>query len=371
MSISPKNEAQSLDLFAQHKLKLGLFGTNLKGGLTITTADGTYDTQWDRTERLVRHADTMGFEMVIPVGRWKGFGGPSDFHGSSYETFTWAGGLAAVTERTMIVSTVHVPIFHPLVAAKMGATVDHISSGRFGLNIVVGWNEPEFAMFGTPFRDHSHRYSLATEWVEALVRLWTSEEEFDFDGSEYTLRGAISRPHPISTPYPPLLYAGGSEAGRQFAAKYADIFFVSWDDLEIAKRHIDETRRIAREEHNRELQVFAYCSVVCRPTEREAQEYYNYCVFECGDWTAGEKYAQTVGMNTKLWDDPEKMKERIMAGLGAYPLVGRPDQIVDRLHTMSAVGYDGAVLSWTDYEAGLEQWARDVMPLLVQSGLRS
>ncbi|MEA2288468.1 MAG: hypothetical protein QOD55_465, partial [Solirubrobacteraceae bacterium] len=79
----------STPLFTEHKLKLGLFGANLRRGLTITTAENSYDTRWDLTEKLVRQADGMGLELIIPVGRWKGFGGPSDFHGSSYETFTW------------------------------------------------------------------------------------------------------------------------------------------------------------------------------------------------------------------------------------------------------------------------------------------
>lgn len=364
-------EGTSGDLFSQQPFKLGLFGTNLRGGLTITTAENTYDTRWDLTKSLVQRADAMGFELVVPVGRWKGFGGPSDFHGSSYETFTWAAGLAAVTQRAMIVGTIHVPIFHPLVAAKMAATVDHISNGRFGLNIVAGWNEPEFEMFGAPLSDHAKRYAQAIEWVENVVRLWTDDEEYDFDGEHYTLRGAISNPKPIRKPHPTLLYAGGSDTGRRYAAKYADILFVSWDEMDTARKHIEETRRIAREEFNRELQVFAFSSVVCRATEKEARDYYHHYVVERGDWVAGEKYAQIVGMNTRIWDEPEKMKERIIAGLGAYPLIGTPEQVAERLQAMSDAGYDGTVLLWADYEAGLEQWERDVMPLLVERGLRT
>jgi FMNH2-dependent dimethyl sulfone monooxygenase len=361
----------STPLFTENKLKLGLFGANLRRGLTITTAENSYDTRWDLTEKLVRQADGMGLELIIPVGRWKGFGGPSDFHGSSYETFTWAAGLASITERSMVVATCHVPVFHPLVAAKMSTTVDHISNGRFGLNIVAGWNRPELEMFGAEFGAHETRYAKAQEWTEAVRRLWTADEEFDLDGDFYTLKAAWSRPKPIQQPHPAILFAGGSPTGRRFAAQYADIAFVVWDDLETAKGYIDELRRIAREEFNREILVFAYSLVVCRPTEKEARQYYDYCVFEKGDWEGGQTYADIVGMNTKLWDNPEKMKEKIIAGLAGYQMIGTPDMMVEQLGELTDAGYDGTVLVWVDYEAGLDQWEADVMPLLTQAGLRS
>ena len=75
----------------------------------------------------------MGFEMLVPIARWRGFGGTTDFNGICFETYTWAAGLAAATERIMVFSTSHVPTVHPIVAAKQCVTVDHISNGRFGL----------------------------------------------------------------------------------------------------------------------------------------------------------------------------------------------------------------------------------------------
>ena len=70
----------------------------------------------------------------------KGFGGTTQAREWSFETFTFAAALAAVTQRIALFMTVHVPLVHPLYAAKALATVDHISHGRAGLNIVCGWN---------------------------------------------------------------------------------------------------------------------------------------------------------------------------------------------------------------------------------------
>ena len=70
--------------------------------------------------RLPRQADRLGFELLVPVGRWRGFGGSTDFNGTCMETYTWAAALAAQTEHIMLFSTSHAPTIHPIVAAKQG-----------------------------------------------------------------------------------------------------------------------------------------------------------------------------------------------------------------------------------------------------------
>jgi dimethylsulfone monooxygenase len=82
-------------LFNDRKLKLGTFSSNLSGGCAISTIDGTLEATWDNTLELARLADTMKFEALVPVGRWKGFGGVTDFNGQGFETFSWAAGIAS------------------------------------------------------------------------------------------------------------------------------------------------------------------------------------------------------------------------------------------------------------------------------------
>ena len=96
--------------------------------------------------------------------------------------FTWAAGVGASTKKSGIFSTSHVPTIHPVMAAKQGATIDHITGGRFNLNIVTGWYQPEIEMFGEPMMEHDLRYDRATEWLEVIKLLWTREEEFDYEG---------------------------------------------------------------------------------------------------------------------------------------------------------------------------------------------
>ena len=132
---------------------------------------------------IARAAEAAGLEALIPVARWRGMGAPSrrEAH-RSFESFTWAAGIAAVTERIQVFATFHIPVTHPVSAAKQIATVDHISSGRFAVNLVAGWNEDEFAMFGIEQREHDDRYAVADEWMSFLKQIWNAEGEFDFDG---------------------------------------------------------------------------------------------------------------------------------------------------------------------------------------------
>ena len=162
-------------LYNDQKLKLGVFGINCSYGLNISHAPTTYKVTWEHTSEIVRRADAMGFELALPVARWRGFGGTTDFNGELFETYTWAAGLAQATKNIMIAATSHVPTVHPIVAAKQATTIDHISNGRFALNLVMGWFTPEMEMFQGTQRAHDDRYRYGAEWLSVVKRLWTEE----------------------------------------------------------------------------------------------------------------------------------------------------------------------------------------------------
>src|SRR5712692_4580280 len=275
-------------LFGPNKLKLGIFGANLGSGCAATMADGTLDATWPATLEIAQQADEAGIEAMVPVARWKGFGGPTNFNGEAFETYTWAAGLGAQTERIAVFSTSHVPTMHPIVAAKQASTIDHITNGRFALNIVCGWFATEFAMFGRPLMDHETRYEYAAEWVEIVRGLWTAEEEFNYEGRFFRIEKGVSEPQPLQKPYPPIMNAGRSGTGNRFAAKYADMVFTSfWEAGHTgSKAAIDSLRKLAREEFGREIQVWTTGFVMCRPTEKEARDELRYVVHEKGDWQA-------------------------------------------------------------------------------------
>ena len=356
-------------IFNENRLKLGVFALNVSGGTAMTSVPERFEPEWSAIRDIVTRADQAGFEAVAPIARWKGFGGSTDFNGASFEPYTWAASVAAVTSRIAVFSTSHVPTVHPIVAAKQVTTIDHVSGGRFVLNVVCGWFRPELEMFGSPMRDHDEAYAYAAEWLEVMRRLWTEEREFDFSGRFISIRRGFHQPKPIQRPFPPIMNAGGSPVGRRFAAEHADIAFtyLSSDDLEVAARQVSGLRDLAREAFGREIQVWIMAYVVCRPTAREARDYLRHYAEERGDWEIARNFVENMNLPRTL---PRQTVFNFVAGSGGQPLVGTPDEIVEKLAVLSRAGIDGCLLSWVDFRAGVDQWAREVMPLLRQAGLR-
>jgi len=99
---------------------------------TTTLVPERWLATWPECLAVARIADAAGIDFLLPVGRWKGYGGDSDFHGTTLETVTGACGLLAATQRITVFGTVHAPLFHPLIATKEIVTADHIGNGRYG-----------------------------------------------------------------------------------------------------------------------------------------------------------------------------------------------------------------------------------------------
>ena len=208
------------DRLAMHNanaLKLGLFGANCSSGRSATKVPERWSASWADCLALARMADEAGIDFMLPIGRWKGYGGDTDLHGETLETITWATGLLAHTERITVFGTVHAPLFHPIIAAKQCVTADHVGRGRFGLNIVAGWNEGEFEMFGVQQREHEARYAYAQDWIDAIKKAWGPEEDFDFDGEHIKLKKVRAKPKPYGGPRPLIMNAGSSRSGQAFA----------------------------------------------------------------------------------------------------------------------------------------------------------
>jgi alkanesulfonate monooxygenase SsuD/methylene tetrahydromethanopterin reductase-like flavin-dependent oxidoreductase (luciferase family) len=361
-------------LFGGNRMKLGVMAFNCSHGSTITTVPEVWKLDWADTVTIAQAVDRSGMEALLPVGRWRGYGGPSDFNSTTFETFTWASALGALTKYVTVLSTCHVPLVHPLMVAKMSSTVDHVTNGRFALNIVCGWFKNEFDMFGAHMRPHDDRYKYAAEWLDFLKQAWTRQGDFDFKSESFAGKSIWSEPKPVQKPHPPVMNAGGSPAAQEFTTRYCDINFVHLKDranLETGRREIAHLKEKART-HRRETRIWIHVYVVCRETEQEAKDYLHRYVYEMGDWEAAGNLLRIFGMQSASYDPRtlEQHKAHFIAGHGGYPLVGTADQIADELGKLANIGVDGCLISWVDYKNELVQWNTEVLPLLVQSGLR-
>jgi len=356
------------------RLKLGAFHMNCTRGGTPTLGDGSIaELGWDQQVRIAQLAEDAGLDAIIPIARWRGYGGPSRFNDEQYEAVPWAAAISAVTSRIVVFATAHVPLIHPVRVAKDVATIDHIAHGRFCLNIVAGWNEAELRMFGVGQVAHDDRYRVAAEWTTFLKRLWEEAEEFDFEGEFFQSTRAISAPKPVQQPRPPIVSAGSSPAGCDFAASHADVCFAVADSPE-ALRELARGIKQRAADKGREVAVWTQVGIRCGDTDADVRRQYDYFVREQGDWDAvTNQMTMLIGGGGKTLDFQldRSMLERMIAMQHAYQLFGTPEQIVDKMGALVDAGIDGLSIIWPDYERGIETLRDQVLPVAVKAGLRA
>ena len=358
---------------SKNRIKLGVFGIN-GNGAAFTFHPDRFKCTWDANVRLAQKAEELGFEAFVSAAHWKSFGGDDHYSGDLMETFTWAGAVAAITERIGIISTIHVTLIHPVFAAKAEATVDLISKGRAGLNLVLGWYPPDMQLWGLDVKEHSDRFEVAEEWMQIFDRLWSERASFDFEGKNFKLKGAFNQPHGVQS-RPVLFNAGRSPRGREFAAKHCDIAFVSAHnpDPKAIKQQIEDYRGDARTKFGKEIQIWMSAYVVLKDTTEEAQAYaYDYIVTQ-GDDAPVKNIIKNNAIDTKSMppEAAEKLAYALKAGFAGYPLVGNADHITSLFANLSEAGVDGFLLTWLDYEGGLDRFGREVLPRLEKARLRA
>lgn len=362
---------QTNPLLGDQKMKLGLFGTNCSYGLIMSHAPTSYKITWEHTKEIARRAEAIGFDVMVPVARWKGFGGSTNFNGNCFETYTWAAGIAEATERIAVAATSHLPTMHPIVAAKQATTIDHISSGRFALNLVMGWVPPEMEMFGGEQRQHDERYEFGQEWLDFATKLWTEPGSFSIHSKYFDAELLEAYPKPHQAPRPVLINAGNSPRGIDFSARNVDVNFASLDTLDNIKAYTDKVKAKARDDYQRDIQVMTYGLVVCRDTEDEAKRAFQQVVDE-GDWGAAGNVIKIAGSGASQSFDHavKEMQERFIAGWGGYPIVGTPEQVTEELGRLNDAGMGGMIFGLIDPNEEIPYFGENVMPLLKEAGLR-
>jgi FMNH2-dependent dimethyl sulfone monooxygenase len=364
-------------MYNTNTLKIGVFGANCSSGRSATKVPERWSASWPDCLKMARIADAAGIDFILPIGRWKGYGGETDFHGATLETVTWATGLLAATSRVTVFGTVHAPLFHPLIAAKEFVTADHVGEGRFGLNIVAGWNEGEFSMFGVTQRDHETRYAYAQEWIDIIKRAWSEPDTFDVDGEFFQLKSVRAFPKPYGGTRPLIMNAGSSGTGQAFGIRNCDAFFtatsLSRTSLEATAKKVAEVKASAQA-LGREIEVYSVGQVICRPTQREAEDYYRHALIDNADWGAVERMLTLRGITPQnTAPDEYAAKRRYFAGnaIGGYPFVGTPDKVANELAGLGQAGLRGIALSLINYVDELPYFCNEVLPRLARMGLRA
>ncbi|KAF1023648.1 MAG: Pyrimidine monooxygenase RutA [Paracidovorax wautersii] len=357
---------------------LGLFLPIQAGGWSASTLPRTTDWRWPYNRDLVLKAESLGFDLVFALSQWLpkgGYGGVFDGH--ALDSFQTTAALAGITERIVLVSTIHVlygPL-HPLHLAKWGATLDHISGGRWGINVVTGHRAVEHEAFGWDRIEHDRRYELTAEFLEVLQRLWVDDEPFSYQGdSSWKLKNAFVTPKP-NYGRPLLVNATGSDAGIAFAARYSDIVFITSPGashfagaIEVLPAHAARVKQAACDV-GREVRTLLNPMVISRETERETRDYYDAIVAH-QDFRTPEGL-QTLNSDAHAWRGRVGIDPPSRRAIGGnIEVVGTPEQVVEQFVALKRAGIDGLQLSFFDFKPDLEFFGDRILPLMKQAGLR-
>jgi FMNH2-dependent dimethyl sulfone monooxygenase len=369
-------------------LELGFFGWNIRGGMTVSKGvledrDRLQDYwKWSNSRHLVELAERAGFDYQVPFARWIGQGGETDFNGAALDFLASAAATAPITERLQLFSTTHITYrFHPLHIAKFGATIDHMSNGRWGLNIVSGYSAREMAAFG--FEEpitHDVAYDMADEFTTLLKHLWHETEPFDFVGDYYKAFGAVVKPGPTRNPRPVLMNAGTSAVGMDFGARQVDWVFT----LDTAGNYRDRVKDIHQRaaSHGRTVRVATMCWMLCEATDELAQNMFEHLREEIDTEAVLNFVNSMVGGSIDVFaadaseDDKryggvgKEMFEAIGLGFGSPQIVGGYDSCAEQLRALQEQGIESLLICFFDPQKGIHQMEDEIIPRLKKMGIR-
>ncbi|QHS21935.1 LLM class flavin-dependent oxidoreductase [Virgibacillus sp. MSP4-1] len=330
------------------------------GGWLRNVKDEQMPPTYDYAKDVIQSAEKWGYDTTLIAELYL-----NDIKGiehDSLEAWTTAAALAAVTEKIEIMTAVRPGFHHPAVTAKQAANIDHISKGRFTLNIVSGWWEGESRQYGGSFTRHDERYDRTTEFLDILKGMW-SEESFSYDGNFYQVEDAKLAPKPVQKPNP-VLYAGGeSEKGKQVISSACDAYVMhggTVDEVAGKIQDMKNRRTAAGKEPMESFGMAAY--VICRDTEEEALEELERIttVEDMSGYAGFEDFTSKSELEQKI-----QLQDYSVSNRGLRPnLVGTPEQIAERILEYENAGVDLLLLQCSPQLEELKRFSDQVMPLV-------
>ena len=369
------------EVVEREPLMLGLMFPQGQGAWTASLTPIETSIAWNYLEELALLADRSGLDYIFMGNGYYakgGYGGIGRVRAAGLDATTVAMALASVTQRLLLISTIHTAYHavHPLFFAKMGATLDYISRGRWGPNLVAGISELNARHFGAPWLDHDERYAFADEFTTVLKRIWSDPEPVTFQGKYVKTESAWMEPKPPCLPL--MVNAGVSDVGLEFAARHCDWVFDAFGLDGGSSETSALQARIARiknfgHHYGKDLKVAVCVYVICRETEAEAEQASTEVAAH-----ADLEAIQAMRSPGALVDPKgsEAFRRMSQASLGnaaiwnMYKVQGNPAQVAEGLAALNAQGIDCLNLVFCNYLSELRFFVDRVLPLLKQAGLR-
>jgi pyrimidine oxygenase len=347
------------------KMDVGIFIPIGNNGWLISTTSPQYKPSFELNKAVTQAADRYGFDFALSMIKLRGFGGKSEFWEYNLESFTLMAGLAAVTERIKIFATAPTLIFPPAMVARMAATIDSIAPGRFGINLITGWQKAEYDQMGLwPGDNHyKDRYSVLAEYATVLRELLDTGRS-DFKGKYYQMEDCLVRPNAAGVK---LICAGSSDEGLAFTAKYADYAFALGKGVNTPTAFAPVNARLEAAVAKTGRNVGSYLLMMVIADETDEKAMAKWQLYRDGEdkdatkWLANQAAPNAKGganSNTTQLADAESAVNLNMGTLvGSYETVAR---MLDEV--ASVPGTSGVLLTFDDFVAGVENFGRYIQP---------
>ena len=341
-----------------------------------------------------------------------------------FEPVTLFSAISAVTKNIGFIATASTTYEDPYLLARKFASLDHISKGRAGWNVVTTSAADTARNFNFDRHpDPALRYERADEFIEVTQKLWDSwaDDAFKYDkktgqffeasqsheplhsGKYFNVQGALNVPRPPQG-YPVIVQAGQSEAGRELAAKYAEVIFTSQQNLEDAQAFYRDIkgRLVKYGRHADDIKIMPGVSIFVAKTEEEAQAKYDllnslilpdvglgllsglsggidlskydldapFPKINDADLTFSSRQQLIIDIAKEHNFTIRQLYEYIASARGHWTLIGTPEQVVNQLQTwFENEAADGFNVLPPSTPAGLNDFVEFIVPELQHRGL--
>jgi pyrimidine oxygenase len=350
-------------------MQLGVFIPIGNNGWLISTTSPQYKPSFDLNRTIVEKAENFGFDFALSMIKLHGFGGASGFWDYNLESFTLMAGLAAVTTRIQLFATCAVLTMPPPIAARMAVTIDSISHGRFGVNIISGWQRREYTQMGIwPGAEHyRRRYDYCAEYVTVMRELWETGRS-DFKGDFFQMDDCRCLPMPSAKI--PIICAAQSDAGTRYAAQYADWNFCSSGGINTPAMVTQSVARLvkATQETGRKCGALVLIMIIADETDDAAMAKWEH--YKTGVDLEALAYRDAQAQDDPTVDPLAGPNKRRTLGTHNLPtqggvLVGSYATVARLLDELSEVpGVQGVMLTFDDFVTGMEQFGTRILPLM-------
>lgn len=366
-------------------MEVGLFLPVATRGFLISTTSPPFDPTFDGILKIVQRAEAADLDFCLSMVKLHGFGGPSRYWDSCLDPFTTIAAALARTQKIKLFASVPILAVPPAICARMSATIDSIAPGRFGLNIVTGWQKAEYdTMSMWPGESHSRRrYDYAAEYVAILKELWQTGS-CTFDGEFFQMHECEVFPTPSSNIE--IVCAGSSNEGMRFAAKLGDYNFIGLREINSPLSITETTDRLmaASEAMGRKVGAYALAMICADETAEIARarwiKYSEGADREAMAWASGQlandlsaaakgdnsssadfKRATEIGMSGTAAGG--ELSNAISMGMGA--LIGSYSQVAQMLDELATVDcVSGVMVALADWHNDVDKFCKYVVPAM-------